>query len=183
MVVEFTDMKKQNDSVAYEIDNLWPLLDFIEHFNIHYALLLKRYERYKIINNKYNVDFIDSVTYFDMIIVQLRAMCIEARYRDKNYTAQNLLKLIGKSEQADTIDAMLNEPFPLSLENEITIRDSLKLLADKIICHYDNFDGKKDLDWCFAQIVETQLKNPYRKVNLDYIMKTLMDCIGGKLAL
>lgn len=175
-----TIVEAQNDIDISEQDKLWTLLDFIEHFNIHYRLLLKRYERFKEINDKYNAD-IDSATYFDLIIVQLRAMCIENPKYQKNYTAQNFLRMTGRSKQADAIDAMLNESIPLSLESNITIRIAVKTLADKIICHYDNFDGEKGFDWSFAHIIETYLKNPYADVNLDYIMKTVTDCLGEGL--
>lgn len=58
---------------------------YIKNFNIHYSLLLRRYSRFKEINVICGNDT-DVITYFDMIIVQLRALCIEnCRYKS-NYT-------------------------------------------------------------------------------------------------
>ncbi|HNX29868.1 MAG TPA: hypothetical protein PKN87_10745 [Syntrophomonadaceae bacterium] len=58
------------------------LMDYIHHFNVHYTLLLRRYKRFTEINTLGNND-IEVITYFDMIIVQLRAMCIEnERYKN-----------------------------------------------------------------------------------------------------
>lgn len=70
------------------------LMNYVQNFNIHYKLLVKRYERFKKIN-VINRDDTDVITYFDMIVIKLRAMCIEnARYRS-NYTAQILLTKLG----------------------------------------------------------------------------------------
>lgn len=59
------------------------LFEYIEHFNIHFRLLLRRYKRFKEIYSISNATNIDVITYIDMIIVQLRAMCIEnERYKN-----------------------------------------------------------------------------------------------------
>jgi len=64
-------------------------LQYIKHFNIHYNLLLRRYQRFIEIDDIYNTD-IDIITYLDMIVVQLRAICLESQNRTNNYTVQNL---------------------------------------------------------------------------------------------
>ena len=116
-----------------------------------------------------------------MIVVQLRAMCIESPHLKSNYTAQILLRKLGESEFADRLDKMLEEPF---IEvTDFTIRKAIKTLADCFICHYDNFDGKKWNGWAWAEIIEKQLRNPYDKHNLKYIMSVLISCIGEGLSL
>lgn len=168
------------DKDEKNIDELVELAEFIEHFNIHYKLLLRRYARFKKINDIYNTD-IDVITYLDMIIVQLRAMCIESSYLKKNYTAQILLQKVGEEALAFKLDAMLQEEF-LEDVMDLTIRNALKILADQFICHYDNFDGGDGKNrWTMAAIIEKELRNPYFKHSLDYIMKTLIDCIGDGL--
>lgn len=160
-------------------DELIALAEFIEHFNVHYTLLLRRYERFKEIDDISNRD-IDVITYLDMIIVQLRAMCIESDYLKKNYTAQILLRKLDEPQLANKLDSMLNEEF-LTGCTGFTIKKALKILADGFVCHYDNFDGENKDAWAMAAIIEKQLRNPYDKRNLDYIMSTLIECIGDGL--
>ena len=173
METEF-DLEERNS------DELMSLAEYIEHFNIHYRLLLRRYARFKEIDDVFNTD-IDVITYLDMIVVQLRAMCIESPRLKKNYTAQILLRKVGEGELAERIDTMLEEPF--IPESDFTIRKALKTLADGFICHYDNFDGIEVDGWHFAEIIEKRLRNPYDMPNLDYIMKTIIDCLGEGLTI
>ena len=165
----------------YAEAELLELFDYIKHFNVHFSLLLRRYKRFKEINTVPNAD-IDVITYIDMIIVQLRAMCIESERHKHNYTAQILLRKVGEEELADKIDAMLNEDFSDG-SMQVTIKTALKLLADEFICHYDNFDGDKLHRISLADIFVNRLRNPYEEKNLDYIMKGLIDCIGEGLAM
>ena len=173
METEF-DLEERNS------DELMSLAEYIEHFNIHYRLLLRRYARFKEIDDVFNTD-IDVITYLDMIVVQLRAMCIESQRLKKNYTAQILLRKVGEGELAERIDTMLEEPF--IPESDFTIRKALKTLADGFICHYDNFDGIDVDGWSFAEIIEKRLRNPYDMPNLDYIMKNIIDCLGEGLTI
>jgi hypothetical protein len=69
--------------------------------------LLRRYRQFREINRIDNKD-IDVITFFDMIIVQLRAMCIENERYKSNYTTQILLRKIGEGTLANKIDNMLN---------------------------------------------------------------------------
>lgn len=41
---------------------------------------------------------------------------------------------------------------------------------------FDGGEGKEA--WAMASIIEKGLRNPYHKHNLDYIMQTVMECIG-----
>lgn len=160
-------------------DEMVALSEFIEHFNVHYALLLRRYKRFKEIDDIANTD-IDVITYLDLIIVQLRAMCIESGNLKKNYTAQILLRKLNEPIPAEKLDKMLDEEF-LTGCSGFSIRKAIKLLADGFICHYDNFDGVNRDAWAMASIIEKQLRNPYNNRNLDHIMSTLIDCIGDGL--
>lgn len=154
------------------------LLRYIKHFNMHYALLLCRYKRFTEIDDIHNTD-IDVITYLDMIIVQLRAMCIERPESKKNYTAQNLLRMMGRDDLAQKIDDMLALDFFPYLDG-YDIRKALKVMADKFICHYDAFD---ETDPARAAMIENQLRSPYDEHNLKFIMKTVIDCIGEGLSL
>lgn len=147
---------------------------FIKHFCMHFDLLMRRYERFKEIDDPHNTD-IDVITYLDMIIVQLRAMCIESPNLKKNYTAQNLLRKIGNDDLADKIDNMLDETFYECMG--ISVRKALKMLADGFICHYDNFEGDKLHDLALSEIFMKNLRNPYERRNLKYIMDVLKSCV------
>ena len=174
MAINEIDIEEQN------ADELMEIAEFIEHFNVHYALLLRRYKRFREINKLPNAD-IDVITYLDMIVVQLRAMCIESAKNKKNYTAQVLLRKAGEDAIADKIDAMLEEPF--IMDTDFSICKAIKTLADGFICHYDNFDGADSDTWALAAIIEKQLRSPYDRCNLDYIMETINQCIGEGLAI
>lgn len=163
------------------LKDIYDFAVYIRNFNIHYSLLLKRYSRFKEINVIGGND-IDVITYFDMIIVQLRALCIEnSRYRN-NYTVQVLLRKMGEDKIAEKIDELLNQDF-FRDSSEISIKMAIKMLADNFICHYDNFDDNIN-KLSLTDIMMNQLKNPYKAyqtVDLDYIMSSIIECIGGGL--
>ena len=169
--------KIDTPSVKSTIPESIQLLIYCKNFDVHYALLLRRYERFKEINVPGNFD-IDIITYFDMIVVQLRALCIENNIYKNNYTAQILLRKLGYSDLANRIDRMLGESFFEEVSPPMTIRDALKLLADKFICHYDNYDAPEQGNQYCSIMIEQQLKSPYMSRNLDYIMNTIISCIG-----
>ena len=155
------------------------LLQYIKHFSMHYNLLLCRYKRFTEIYDIHNTD-IDVITYLDMIIVQLRAMCIENESSGlkKNYTAQNLLRLMGRNDLAQKIDDMLALEFFPYLDG-YDIRKALKVIADKYICHYDAFD---ETEFSRPEMIEKQLVNPDYAHNLSFIMKTVTDCVNEGLS-
>ena len=103
------------------------LMEYVKHFNVHYRLMLRRYARFKQIDDISNTD-IDAITYLDMIIVQLRAMCIESKNPKKNYTAQILPQKVGEELLAKKLDAMLDEGF-FSYRADFSNRKAIKTLA------------------------------------------------------
>ena len=168
--------------VEYTEDEMVELFEYIEHFNIHFKLLLRRYKRLKDIYSIQNAKDIDVITYIDMILVQLRAMCIENERYKNNYTAQILLRKIGEEDLANKIDEMLNEEF-YDGSMQVNIKKALKILTDEFICHYDNFDKDKSHKISLADIFINILLSPYEEKNLDYIIKVLIDCIGEGLTI
>lgn len=170
--------KKIYDAIE-DYDEIKELLNYAERFDMHYKLLLRRYERFKQVNDPMNMD-IDVITYLDMIVVQIRAMCIESPNRTKNYTIQNLARKFEENEIADRLDAMLDQDM-FSYMPGVSIRKALKLLADKFICHYDEIPTLEDLEW--AERIEKRLRSPYEEHNLDEIMGVVQECIGDGLRL
>ncbi|MGI5849925.1 MAG: hypothetical protein ACOX8Q_07655 [Christensenellales bacterium] len=173
-------MSDKELSEEKDMDELFLLAQYIDNFNIHFSLLLRRYKRFREINIVGNKD-IDVITYLDIIIVQLRAICVENERYKNNYSAQVLLRKVGENALADRIENMLSQEFLEGCE-DFPIRKAIKTLADDFICHYDNFDGEKLHDLSLAEIIEKQLRSPYDKINLDYIMKELINCIGEGLS-
>ena len=55
-------METEFDLEENSADELMSLAEFIEHFNVHYKLLLRRYKRFKEIDDVFNTD-IDVITY------------------------------------------------------------------------------------------------------------------------
>ena len=168
--------------VGYTEEEMLELFEYIEHFNIHFKLQLRRYKRLKDIYSIQNAKDIDVITYIDMILVQLRAMCIENERYKNNYTAQILLRKIGEEDLANKIDEMLNEEF-YDGSMQVNIKTALKILTDGFICHYDNFDKDKSYKISLSDIFINILLSPYEEKNLDYIMKVLIDCIGEGLTI
>ncbi len=163
-----------NDDITKVVE----LNRFLKSFSIHYQILLDRYAKYKELD-KLDNDNLDVGTYFDIIIVQLRALCLENSSNKNNYTIQTLFRKFNKPEYADRIDAMLDQEFlPASKKADnmpFTVRDALKTLADKFICHYDNFEKKRD-EWAFGLVIEKKLMDNYWEPNLETIMDEIIDC-------
>ncbi len=174
---------KGSERIVEEVTEIWNLgtLDqlslFIKNFNMHYSLLLRRFKRFKEIDDPMNTD-IDVMTYLDMILVQLRSICLEHEKYHNNYTAQNLLHRLGRDDLADTINAMLEEQF-FDYRDNCTVREAIKILTDDYVCHYDSIE-EDDLVW--SGLIEKQLRDPFVKHNMDYIMRVLINCIGEGLS-
>lgn len=166
-----------------ENGELYELAEFIRHFEIHWKLFLKRYERYLELEATASVNNFDYCTYFDMLIVQVRAMCIESANLKNNYTIQNLMRKIAEEELAKCIDDELQKPLlEILIDNNtgspMTLKKAIKILADGFICHYDNFDGEKDIERGIAIAIESNLKNPFNDVNLHSLVNVLIECIN-----
>lgn len=152
-------------------EELAKLASYINHFNTQYDLLIKRYEHLKEIDEPLE-DNLDIGTYFDIVIVQLRAIFIENPKYSNNYTLQNIMKKIGKEEYAQELDDILSEEFLPEVAG-LTIRDAIKFLADKFICHYDSSEGENSSNYGVALTIESRLRNPHSEVNLYTIMSRI----------
>lgn len=84
---------------------------------------------------------------YDSVLVQIRAFLCENDKNKKNYTIQNTLKKMGSNEKVEAINNYLESPLKgdyfKSGNNSgnskvITIRDGLKFVTDKFVCHFDS---------------------------------------------
>ena len=168
---------------------------FIVRFLKNYQLLVDRYNRFKELGDvfygeKDKKKIIDRFTYFDMIIVQLRAICIENEQNKNNYTLQNLLKKTGNDELVKQIDEILEQPFVEGIDyatsnnshkRPLTIRNAIKILADNCICHYDYMGENYSTITGISAYVEIELSNPHARINFDFLMRILSKCVNEGL--
>lgn len=153
--------------------NFFEFMDYLKVFSGNLELLLNRYAKFKDIPNSNVVEYF---TYFDIIIVQLRAMCIENERYENNYTVQVLMRKVRQDNLADRLDRYLQN----ELTYKITIKEAIKFIADKFVCHYDNTDiGDRSKE----HICRANFSNTYNKFNLESIVKEIIEIVGEGLKL
>lgn len=109
---------------------------------------------------------------FDATLTLFRAMLLERQ--KENYTFQNYFRKTNRKDIADQIDAFLDLPFASYMDK--SIRDVLKFIADKFICHVDKVE-KSDIGLCNAWM--SNLSNPYFDNNFKHIVNTLNGIINS----
>ena len=102
------------------------------------TLLTERYARLR----KVEQDPLSWITFFESIVVQLRAIVCENRdHVDKNYTVQGVLSRLGCVELRESFESFLDTSIGCDRSgDQYSYREAIKRLADKFICHYDNHD-------------------------------------------
>ncbi len=107
---------------------------FQEEFQKNLVLLVKRITKFDSIE-KYSEDY---YVYFDMILVQIRAMFIENPRYKNNYTGQVYLRKLGMDKEVDIINSFLEE----KIYADLTIKEAIRTIVDKFIVHYDPLNDK-----------------------------------------
>ena len=151
--------------------------EYFSYFNEYYQLLLMRYERLNELreNNEWSLD---AETYLDMIIVQLRALLCEKKVSQEfpfKYTIQQVLSMDVDDARLNAINALM-ETVMVSGEGKYedwTVRDVIKIVADKTICHYDTYHDRKNPQWELQQWLKDLFIDKSKEINLDYIMNTI----------
>jgi hypothetical protein len=116
---------------------------------------------------------VDYWTYYDIILVQIRALFIESPRLKSNYTVQNYLIKIGENKLAEEI----NEYFDTELSPGITLREAIKVSVDKFIAHYDEID---DRDLMIENLCRIKLTG-YEKHLTKLLKDMLLIMIRGNL--
>ena len=82
------------------------------------------------------------ITFFESIVVQLRAVVCENRdHVEKNYTVQGVLSRLGCVELRESFESFLDTNIGSDRSGrQYSYREAIKRRADKFICHYDNHD-------------------------------------------
>lgn len=108
---------------------------------------------------------------FDSALCLFRAMFLEKE--NKNYTYQNYFRSMGRQDIADKIDNYLDNN---AYSNGVSIRNALKFLSDKFVCHVDNVS---EINIATANYYMATLHNPYAKFNMKEIMNELYAIMGA----
>ena len=111
---------------------------------------------------------------FDSFIALFRALFLERGA--KQYTVQNYYREIGDDEIAHKINDFLDSKI-FSWSNK-SIREVLKFIADKFVCHIDPIERD---DLAYANFCMSHLGNPYVDNNLNDIMHTISEIMNKKV--
>ena len=88
-----------------------------------------------------NCNSLDREVYAETVISQIAAICIENPKHDDNYTLQNCLRRLKKSDLVIPVEDVLGRILCVDCDGtKISVRDCIKTLRNKFVCHYDNFD-------------------------------------------
>ena len=120
---------------------------FNESVCSYFNLLKARIDKFKELER----GTIDFKTYFDIILIQIRAMCIENETKKNNHTLQNFFRINGYEKFATEIIEYFNQVMLDGSLKELTLRETIKTTTDRFIAHYDTITGSStdDLDFEF----------------------------------
>lgn len=107
---------------------------------------------------------------FDSFLALFRALFLEKGA--KQYSVQNYYRAKGEGDKAQKIDDFLDRK--IFSWSDKSIREILKFIADKFICHVDPISND---DLGLANFYMSHLGNPYVDNNLMYIMCTISEII------
>lgn len=150
--------------------------NFIKQFTFNIDMLNYRLNRMWEIDTMQKDNQQEYLMVFDATIVLFRAMFLENGSHKKNYTFQNFFRLTGRDEVAGQIDSFLNSPFTSYCDK--SIRDVLKFIADKFVCHVDCVE---DTDLGLCNVWMGNLSNPYFANNFRHIMDSIEKIINSEI--
>ena len=145
---------------------------FMDQFFFNQEQLVYRIKRAWNIDRTIKENQSEYLMAFDSALCLFRAMFLERL--SKNYTYQNYFQKIGKPEIAENINKYLDSPFD---STGTSIRQVLKFIADKFVCHVDCITNK---DLGMANAWMASLGNPYFDNNLLVIVESLNTIISNK---
>ncbi len=143
---------------------------FADRMCFNTEMLNYRVERLLAIDTTDKINKQEYQMVFDATFVLFRSMFLEKR--EVNYTFQNYFRGTKRQEIADKIDNVLDAKFNYS---SASIRDVLKFISDKFICHQDKVTN---LDIGMMQAYTANLCNPYFSNNFGNIMQRLCSIIN-----
>ena len=139
---------------------------FAEQVAFNLEQLNYRYARLSEIDTTRKENQKEYLMLFDSFLALFRALFLEKGA--KQYSVQNYYQAKGEGDKAQEIDDFLdNKIFSWS---DKSIREVLKFLADKFICHVDPISND---DLGLANSYMSHLGNPYVDNNLQQIMESI----------
>ena len=118
----------------------FPYAPFQEHFKSLIDNVISRVQRLHDLEQT-NCNSLDREVYAETVISQIAAICIENPKHDDNYTLQNCLRRLKKSDLVIPVEDVLGRILCVDCDGtKISVRDCIKTLRNKFVCHYDNFD-------------------------------------------
>lgn len=105
---------------------------------------------------------------FDSFLTLFRALFLEKGA--KQYSVQNYYRTKGEDDKAQEIDDFLDSK--IFIWSDKPIREVLKFIADKFVCHVDPISNE---DLGLANFYMSHLGNPYVNNNLKCIMDTISE--------
>lgn len=139
---------------------------FIEQIAFNLKQLNYRYARLSEIDTTKKENQKEYLMLFDSFLALFRALFLEKG--TKQYSVQNYYRAKGKDHKAQEIDDFLDSK--IFLWSDKPIREVLKFIADKFVCHVDPISNE---DLGLANFYISHLGNPYVNNNLKCIMDTM----------
>ncbi|MBE0515392.1 hypothetical protein [Sulfurimonas sp.] len=163
-----------------EIDKEQKMRESI-YFNMQ--LLSYRLEKLKSINTMEKVNQFEFLTYFDASLVSIRALFLEND--KKSFSLVNFFEKTNNEISLkllyDLLDSSFNaqdEENKINGEKYITLKDALKLLTDKFICHHDKNSNIKIGN---ANYIMSILSNKHHKHYLANILERIFSIYSDAL--
>lgn len=145
---------------------------FAEQVAFNMEQLKYRYARLSGIDTTKKENQSEYLMLFDSFLSLFRALFLERG--TKPFSVQNFFREKGEDDIAQKIDDYLDSKmFPWS---DKSIRDVLKFLADKFVCHVDPISSE---DLGLANFYMSHLANPYVENNLQSIMNTIFQIMSN----
>lgn len=110
-----------------------------------------------------------------MLFDSFLALALSLEKGAKQYTVQNYYRMKGEVDIAHNIDEFLDSK--MFSWSDKSIREVLKFIADKFICHIDPIERD---DLAYANFCMSHLGNPHVSNNLKDIMHTIFEIIKKK---
>ncbi len=151
------------DDVTFDINNKLITTPFEQQVVFNIQQLNYRYNKLLSIDTHLSQNQSEYLMVFDSFLVLFRVMFLEKG--NKQYSIQNYYHEKGRSEIAQDIDSFLNTK--VFDWQDLSIRNMLKFISDKLVCHVDSISYG---ELAIANFYMSHLSNPAVKTNLQYIM-------------
>ena len=146
---------------------------FAEQVAFNLEQLNYRYARLSEIDTTRKENQKEYLMLFDSFLALFRALFLEKGA--KQYSVQNYYRAKGEGDKAQKIDDFLDSK--IFLWSDKSIREVLKFIADKFICHVDPISNE---DLGLANYYMSHLGNPYVENNLQSIMNTIFQIMNNE---